>query len=515
MPRYLRAWVFAVSLAGAAAEEIALKLGELTSGYVEEDDFLYYAARIPKEAGAVKVIITPIFGDPDLYLSFHTVEPDDTSATWVMDEMGTEERLIRRSAAEFCQSEPCTLHLSVYGYEAAEFRLAVYNTSDISKNAQETPMCAPSCNEFDLSDGICDKECNTTACFFDGGDCLVTHSRGTCDWRTRAGCPSSWIGDGVCDEECFVEECEWDGNDCANTQSEEICHAGCMSSWINDGECDEECNNEECNFDGADCAHAASDCYHDKDGADYRGQVHVTTSGIECMKWTGQFPHQHTLTHQNYPSAGLGGHNYCRNPDGKEDRPFCFTENPAVRWEYCDVPEAFAACLQNEVPHAVQLQAAIPCYIDGPTPSGPLVKFKEACGETGDNSTYGDICSRDCCNAAEQAALRCPTDPTYRDAYAQYVMDVQWTMLQHECTSCRVYKQFFENANMLGSIGGPAVAGFVQTTGFKVLLVSGVIILALLLAIACVIARFLYARKNYNLQTADVEAFDDSDEDEF
>lgn len=92
-------------------------------------------------------------------------------------------------------------------YEASEFRLAVYNASDLSLSGEQ-PKCMAHCNELDLSDGICDAECNSTACFYDGGDCLVTRSRGTCDWRTRAGCPSSWIGDGVCDEECFVEECE-------------------------------------------------------------------------------------------------------------------------------------------------------------------------------------------------------------------------------------------------------------------------------------------------------------------
>jgi hypothetical protein len=143
--------------------------------------------------------------------------------------------------------------------------------------------------------------------------------------------------------------------------------------------------------------------------------------------------------------------------------------------------------------------------IDGPVPSGPLIKFKKECGRTGDNSTYGDICSRACCNAAEEAALRCPTDATYRQAYAQYAMDVQWTMLQHDCTSCRVYTQFFENAHVLSSIGGPAVNSFVASKAFKVLAVAGLIILVLLLAIICVLVRYVYARKNYNLQTADIE----------
>mmetsp|Transcript_43723 Transcript_43723/g.108207 ORF Transcript_43723/g.108207 Transcript_43723/m.108207 type:complete len:521 (-) Transcript_43723:153-1715(-) len=495
------------------ASETPIELGALVSGYVAEDDFMHYSATIPPSSQAVKVIITPMFGDPDVYLSFFTEEPDDTTATWMLDEMGTEERLLRRQASDFCTSEPCVLHISVYGYEKAEFRLAVYNTTDLT-SADASPKCAANCNEFDLSDGVCDIECNSTACFYDGGDCLVTHSRGTCDWKTRAGCPSSWIGDGVCDEECFVAECEWDGNDCAQKNSEEICNPGCMSTWINDGECDSECNVEECNFDGSDCAHAVSECFHKPNGEDYRGRIATTSSGLLCQKWSAQFPHQHTTTHVNFPRSGLGGHAYCRNPGGQEAQPYCFTTNPSIRWEFCSVPKPFEQCMANEVPTAAKSDSATPCVIDGPTPSGPLIQFRSECGVTGENSTYGDICSRACCNAAEEAALHCPTEVRWRQNYTTYALDVQWTMLQHKCTNCRVYSQFFQNAHMLKSLGGPQVVSIMTSTGYKVVLVAGLIVMSLLLCVICVLVRYVYARKNYSVQMGDVEADESEEEDE-
>ncbi|KAI8514160.1 hypothetical protein Bbelb_084840 [Branchiostoma belcheri] len=71
-------------------------------------------------------------------------------------------------------------------------------------------------------------------------------------------------------------------------------------------------------------------------GASYRGTVSVTRTGKTCQRWDRQFPHTHDKTPHNYPSSGLE-ENYCRNPDG-EPGVWCFTTNPLVRWERCEVP---------------------------------------------------------------------------------------------------------------------------------------------------------------------------------
>ncbi|KAI8513486.1 hypothetical protein Bbelb_101250 [Branchiostoma belcheri] len=84
-------------------------------------------------------------------------------------------------------------------------------------------------------------------------------------------------------------------------------------------------------------------CYYTSDkGTSYRGKAKILFVAQRqvstCQYWASQYPHTHNHTPEAYPSAGLE-RNYCRNPDGK-DRPWCYTNNPTIRWMYCD--EVFA-----------------------------------------------------------------------------------------------------------------------------------------------------------------------------
>mmetsp|Transcript_35012 Transcript_35012/g.99593 ORF Transcript_35012/g.99593 Transcript_35012/m.99593 type:complete len:140 (+) Transcript_35012:84-503(+) len=77
-------------------------------------------------------------------------------------------------------------------------------------------------------------------------------------------------------------------------------------------------------------AGGAFDCFVGN-GADYRGLHETTVSGRTCKNW---------LKQEKYaPGNGIGSHSFCRNPEGSKEKPWCFTVDPAVEFELCDVPE--------------------------------------------------------------------------------------------------------------------------------------------------------------------------------
>jgi len=82
------------------------------------------------------------------------------------------------------------------------------------------------------------------------------------------------------------------------------------------------------------CGNACADTTQQKE---YRGTKATTTGGKTCQKWTSQSPQKHGATPDKYPKSGLGDHNYCRNPDGEPGGAWCYTIDPAKRWDYCGI----------------------------------------------------------------------------------------------------------------------------------------------------------------------------------
>ncbi|MEE6459026.1 hypothetical protein FKM82_000513 [Ascaphus truei] len=77
-------------------------------------------------------------------------------------------------------------------------------------------------------------------------------------------------------------------------------------------------------------------CYKGN-GRDYQGKANITTSGIPCQKWGHQRPHVHRRLPEVFPELS-SSENYCRNPGGESERPWCYTTDQNVRWEYCNIP---------------------------------------------------------------------------------------------------------------------------------------------------------------------------------
>jgi len=335
------------------------------SATARESEIKFFVVPVPAEVYFFKVVVVPLTGDPDIYISFDTPTPTGANYTFMQDMVGVDVFRLARNNYLFCGNAgpegTCTLAIGVLGFEQTEFRIIIYSQSReyFVKGKRETDqdshavigddmmVCNKGCSWRALGDGHCNPQCNNTACFWDRLDC--EHDDGACP----ADCHPDWIGDGYCDEACFNARCDWDKRDCLKAH-QKPCGDGCMPSLLNDNECDALCNIESCNYDRGDCFHDNTECYKRSDGADYRGTVSRTTGGVRCQMWSDQTPQAHVVTHAAYPRAGLGGHNYCRNADG-ESRPYCYTVDENLRWDYCDVPEP----------------STEPCYSPPPPPPHP------------------------------------------------------------------------------------------------------------------------------------------------
>ena len=72
-------------------------------------------------------------------------------------------------------------------------------------------------------------------------------------------------------------------------------------------------------------------------GRYYRGRVSSTRDGETCIDWD---KHNYDVTPKQYPDEGLDK-NYCRNPLGSGERPWCYTKlnhTGSDYWGYCRIP---------------------------------------------------------------------------------------------------------------------------------------------------------------------------------
>ena len=75
-------------------------------------------------------------------------------------------------------------------------------------------------------------------------------------------------------------------------------------------------------------------------GREYVGTLNTTVSGRTCQAWTSNYPHVPSETSDlfyPYESRALA-RNYCRNPDIHAVGLWCYTTDPNMVWEPCNVP---------------------------------------------------------------------------------------------------------------------------------------------------------------------------------
>ena len=60
--------------------------------------------------------------------------------------------------------------------------------------------------------------------------------------------------------------------------------------------------------------------------------------GEVCQRWSSQKPHAHNFDPASYANKGIGDHSFCRNPNNRKGGPWCYTTNPSVEWQTCDIP---------------------------------------------------------------------------------------------------------------------------------------------------------------------------------
>ncbi|XP_061180383.1 uncharacterized protein LOC133188924 [Saccostrea echinata] len=82
------------------------------------------------------------------------------------------------------------------------------------------------------------------------------------------------------------------------------------------------------------------DCY--EKGENYMGNASTTFTGLTCQRWDVQKPHKHEYTNHAHADG-----NFCRIIN--DERPWCYTVDPSIRWEYCMVPDCESIRILQEL----------------------------------------------------------------------------------------------------------------------------------------------------------------------
>jgi len=153
-------------------------------------------------------------------------------------------------------------------------------------------------------------------------------------------------------------------------------------------------------------AAAPMDCYLEN-GASYVGLEDMTATGRTCKNW---------LTEGTYASttAGIGNHNYCRNPEGSKEKPWCFTVDPKVPFEFCEVPACpnDGAAPEPWVAPAGSKRTDVPCT-NAPSTAPTFTEWKagRACMDNQGDKWWLISNEKSVAGTAEECEANCKTLP--------------------------------------------------------------------------------------------------------
>ncbi|XP_041347971.1 plasminogen-like [Gigantopelta aegis] len=125
------------------------------------------------------------------------------------------------------------------------------------------------------------------------------------------------------------------------------------------------------------CKQAAPECYSIVNKKTiYYGTKRTTASGISCQRWDKQTPHKHSKNNAtDFPDASLAAvENFCRDPDG-EGYPWCYTEDPRIRWSSCGVPSCTGPFRMKLVTDAIGQTTTVQ-HVSTPSTSPATIQTK-------------------------------------------------------------------------------------------------------------------------------------------
>lgn len=91
----------------------------------------------------------------------------------------------------------------------------------------------------------------------------------------------------------------------------------------------------------------SKECRMSGTGNDYIGSLGVTLTNRTCQRWTAKSPHaipQKLVNKETFPELSVGNiSNFCRNPTHDLAGPWCYTDDPNLDIDICEVPDCDAS----------------------------------------------------------------------------------------------------------------------------------------------------------------------------